>query len=101
MSDGQFLSTFDETTGVLRVSGDVDEASAVDLRSALTTHSGDPSQGLVVDLSAVTFLPSLAVGVLARAREEALGAGVPFEMVASDGSVAQRVLAVCALPYRS
>lgn len=101
MPDGPFLATFDEATGVLRVSGEIDEVSAVDLRSALAKHTGDSSQGLVVDLSAVTFLPSLAVGVLANAREKALAAGVPFEMVASDGSIAQRVLAVCALPYRS
>lgn len=101
MDDGPLLLTFDEGSGVLRVSGDVDEVSAVDLRRALATHSGDPSQGLVVDLSAVTLLPSLAVGVLAKARENALATGVSFEMVAADGSVAQRVLGVCAMPYRN
>lgn len=102
MPDGLFSSTFDETTGVLMISGDIiDEVSTVALRTALADHSDGFSRDMVVDLSTVTFLPSLAVGVLATAREETLGAGRSFEMVAPDGSVAQRVLKVCALPYRS
>lgn len=102
MPDGLCSFAFIETTGVLTVSGDlIDEESVVDLRTALAQHSSDSSRDVVLDLSAVTFLSSLAVGALAIAREEALGAGVSFEMVAPDGSVAQRILKVCAMPYRS
>lgn len=102
MDDGLSSFAFIETTGVLVVSGDIiDEESAVALRTALAKHSGDYSRDLVVDLGTVTFLSSLAVGVLASARQETLGAGASFELVAPVGSVAQRVLKVCALPYRS
>lgn len=101
MPEGLSSFAFIETTGVLMVSGDlIDEESAVALRTALAEHSSEFSRDTVVDLSTVTFLSSLAVGVLATAREETLGAGVSFEMVAPDGSVAQRILKVCALPYR-
>lgn len=92
---------FDAASRVLSVAGDVDEPQVASLRVAIDEHSGDGTTGLVVDLSAVTYLPSAAVGVLARASQQFETKGTPFELAAATGSVAQRVLTVCAMAHRS
>ncbi|MEO5853044.1 MAG: STAS domain-containing protein [Nocardioides sp.] len=92
---------FDAASRVLAVTGDVDEAQAADLRVAIDEHSGGCTTDLVVDLSAVTYLPSAAVGVLARASQRFETVGTTFELAVAAGSVAQRVLQVCAMPHRS
>ena len=96
-----FAMDFDATSGVLAVSGDLDEQPTVDLRRALEEHSEGYARGTVLDLSGVTYLPSTAVAVLARASQEFKSSGTTFELAAAAGSVAQRVLTVCAMPHRS
>ena len=49
----------------------------------------------------MTYLPSAAVGVLAKATQQFDSAGSNLELAAAVGSVAQRVLTVCAMPHRS
>ncbi len=84
--------------GVLTVAGAVDEFSVVRLRTAITDRvsRGD----VVVDLSDVDVLPSVGVGVLARAAEHARREGRSLHLVAGPDTIAQRVLQVCGLPYR-
>ncbi|MCW2798303.1 STAS domain-containing protein [Nocardioides sp.] len=101
MQERAFSSEFDPTIGTLRISGVIDEAAGDSLREALRVGSGDFSRDLVVDLNDVDFLPSMAVGVLATARNTAEDAGFRLELVAQDGTLAQRVLQVCAMPYRA
>ncbi|MCW2765500.1 MAG: Anti-anti-sigma factor [Nocardioides sp.] len=101
MQERAFSSEFEPTTGTLRISGVIDEASGGSLREALRLASEDFSRDLTVDLNDVDFLPSVAVGVLATARNAAEDAGVQLELLAHEGSLAQRILVVCALPYRS
>ncbi len=92
---------FDETTAVLAVSGDVDEESIETLRAAIEEHSAGYTTGLTVDLTGATYLPSVAVGVLVRAGQSFAAAGGGFELVATSGSLAQRVLTVSAIPHRA
>jgi len=92
---------FDATSQVLAVSGDLDEGPTAALRDFLAERARERDAGLVVDLSGVTYLPSAAVGVLARASQDLDAAGVPLELAAAAGSVAQRVLTVCAMAHRA
>lgn len=96
-----FAVAYDRKISVLRISGEIDEARAGALRDAIDKHSDGFSADLAIDLSDVSYLPSAAIGVLAMARRRSSTAGVRMELVAADGSIAQRVLAVCALPYRT
>ena len=100
-TDQSFSSSYDVATGVLSVAGDVDEISGPTLREAVNEYSAGFSRDLDGDLSDVTFLPSLAIGVLAVAMKSARENGTSFELVASEGSLAQRVLTICALPHRT
>lgn len=90
--------TLEDAGGVLTVAGAVDEFSIVQLRSAITDRvtRGD----VVVDLSDVDVLPSVGVGVLARAAEQARREGRSVHLVAEADTIAQRVLQVCGLPYQ-
>ena len=73
----------------------------MDLRRMLEEQSLDYTRAIVLDLSAVTYLPSAAVAVLLRASQKFAESGSVLELAASSGSVAQRVLTVCAIPHRS
>lgn len=90
----------DVVDGTLVVRGAVDDYGIIALRNLLAEHGGDLTGRLVVDLSEVDYLPSVAVGVLTRAMGAMRRAGGELDLVARRGTVAQRVLMVCALPYR-
>ena len=100
MPDQSFSIDSDDSRG-LSIAGDVDEPHAAALRDAIEHRSAGYTTGLVVDLTAVTYLPSVAVGVIATARQKLQAAGTTLDLVAGDGSIAQRVLSVCALPFRT
>lgn len=89
--------TLTERGDVLTVGGAVDEFSVVQLRTAIKdrVESGD----VVVDLTDVDVLPSVGVGVLARASEQARRDGRSVHLVAQADTIAQRVLQVCGLQY--
>ncbi len=101
MTEVPFTFAFDGDTATLTVAGDVDEHNAAALREGIEKHSQMYSVGMVLDLSAVTYLPSTAVGVLVRAAQEFATAGTTFELAAATGTIAERVLTVCAMPHRS
>jgi anti-anti-sigma factor len=96
-----FALAFDAATGTLTVAGDVDEQHAAALREGIEKHSQMFAVGLVVDLTAVTYLPSTAVGMLVRAHQEFATAGTELELAAAAGTIAERVLTVCAMPHRA
>ena len=75
MTEVPFAIAFDVASGTLTVAGDVDEHNAAALREGVEKHSQMYSVGMVLDLSAVTYLPSTAVGVLVRADQEFAAAG--------------------------
>ncbi|WP_122818092.1 STAS domain-containing protein [Nocardioides pantholopis] len=85
--------------GVLKVSGSVDEYAVIALRNALREQTQDYTRSLAVELSDADYLPSVAVSVLVTAIRSAGQNGVTVSLVARTGTIAQRVLLVCALPY--
>lgn len=93
--------SLDEEHHVLLVTGELDAVSAAELREQVLLHSHDFSKPLVVDLSGVQFLPSVAVGVLATTLRSAANASGSLELLAAEGTIAQRVLQITALPHRT
>jgi anti-anti-sigma factor len=81
--------------GLLLVRGDIDhhdvDRFAQQLR--VCAEAGD----VIVDLTDVTYLPSAAVTVMARARQRAAAQGVTVQFVAEHGTIAERVLAMMGL----
>lgn len=90
--------TADPATLVLH--GELDEGASVVVRELISEASGGLARDLRIELSDVQFIPSAAVGVLAKARDTARKNGAEVSFVAAEGCVAQRVLAICGLPYQ-
>lgn len=86
--------------GSLVLSGDIDAADHRALNDLIEQTSETFTQNLTVDLRSVTFLPSIIVGVLARATVLAKKNGAQVTLVAAEGSVPQRVLTVCKIPFQ-
>ncbi|MDO9457591.1 STAS domain-containing protein [Nocardioides sp.] len=84
----------------LTVTGDVDETVMPDLRDTIESVSQGYTRGLAIDLSEVTFLPSSAVALLAIAQHRAFLEGGVIDLVARQGTLAQRILATCEIPHR-
>lgn len=95
-----FDADFDKDTGVLAVSGDVDELGSLALREAIEIYSENFTRDVVVDLTDVAFLPSVAVGVLATSMKKSESASGDVDLMVREDCIAQRVLNICGLPYR-
>ena len=97
MDERPFTAT--SSPGLLTVSGSVDEYAVIALRNALREQTADYTRSLTVDLTDADYLPSVAVSVLVAAMRSAEQNGTSVSLVAAAGTIAQRVLMVCALPY--
>jgi len=93
MDDEPFSAHRDAGSGRLLVGGVIDERATADFRDALRAATEDYTEPAVVDLTAVTLMPSLAVGVLLGAMARAPGTRVEVE----PGSIAHRALEVLGL----
>jgi anti-anti-sigma factor len=83
----------------LVVMGCVDEDKVDQLRNTLNLVCADGSgQDVIVDLTQVEFLPSLAIGVLIGAMKRCAAAGRGMQLIAPEGTIARRVLDLCVLP---
>lgn len=100
VDDTPYAAAYDADADLLTVMGSVDELSGPTFRADLEKASEQFTRDLTVDLTAVDFFPSLAVGVLAVALKNARNAGRTMEVVAAAGSIVARVLTVSALPFR-
>jgi anti-anti-sigma factor len=98
MEERPFSAT--PSPGQLTVSGSVDEYAVIALRNALREQTDDYTASLAVDLTDADYLPSVAVSVLVAAMRSCEQHGAELSLVAARGTIAQRVLMVCALPYR-
>lgn len=76
MDEEPFHASRDQETGALIVGGAIDELAVADFRQALRDATDDYTAGAVVDLNGVTFMPSVAVGVLLGALARAPGTRV-------------------------
>lgn len=81
---------------VLVVQGEVDMASAPDLRDALEALIDGGRTRLVVDLSSVDFMDSSGVGVLVGAHRRLEESGGGLALVCGEGPV-RRVLGITGL----
>jgi anti-sigma B factor antagonist len=81
---------------VVSVSGELDVASAPEVRTALALAASGTGQHLILDVSDVTFIDSSALGTLLRADEQLAGDGVRMVLVCPPGPV-QRLLVMTRL----
>lgn len=99
MTSPAFRYDLDESRALLVAHGDLDEPATMELRDSILRATDQLSANLTIELSDVDFLPSSAIGVLATSQAGARRNGSTITFVATDGSVAQRVLRVCGLDY--
>jgi anti-sigma B factor antagonist len=81
---------------VVEVAGDIDLASAPELRTCLHQTINTGSRRLVVDLRQVDFIDSMGSGVLVGAHRRLRGLDGSLQLVAADGLVL-RVLRLTSL----
>ncbi len=89
--------TSTEGPAVLGLDGELDDPDAV--RAAIEDASEHYSRSLRVDLSAVTYLPSVVIGVLFGAMKQAEAAGTEVEVAVAPGTVVHSILLVTAMPH--
>ena len=81
---------------VVTVAGDVDISTSPDLRAALSGAIADGIRAIVVDLSAVSFVDSTALGVLVGAYTALRNTGGRLALV-NDHEAVLKVLRITAL----
>ena len=69
---------------VLTVSGEIDLATAPDLRERLMAQEADQVSAIVVDLTGVSFIDSTALGVLVAAYRRQEDAGRTLKLVVTE-----------------
>jgi anti-anti-sigma factor len=99
MHERPFSAAYEPGTSTLTVGGAVDELAAPTFRDDLAAALAAGPGPVVVDLTEVDYLPSVAVSVLVAALA-AKGGGAPV-LRAARGTIAQRVLELCGLPHRT
>ena len=98
MEERPFSAVMSADGRTLAVSGVIDELAVDDFRRELQRCMKGSSDAVVVDLSDVDFLPSMAVGVLVGAMNDDR---VSVTAVARKGCFAAAVLSVCGVPFES
>ncbi len=86
----------DADAGVIYVSGEVDMYTAPQLKERLLDLIDGGAKRIVVDLSAVTFIDSTALGVLIGGVRRVHGAGGAMSLVVTSRAV-ERVLSITGL----
>jgi anti-anti-sigma factor len=94
-----FTYDLDEERGLLTLHGELDELASAELRETIMKTTKELTSDLAIDLADVTFLPSPAIGVLATSEANARSHGATITFVAPAGSVAARLLTICALEH--
>lgn len=81
---------------VVTVTGEIDVATAPDLKECLVTQADDGISAIVVDLSGVSFIDSTALGVLVGAFRRQEEAGGTLKLVVTEPRIL-KVLEITAL----
>ncbi|MDF9716490.1 STAS domain-containing protein [Nocardioides sp. ChNu-99] len=89
----------DAELGRLALVGDIEAHHDSELTDLISRYSDGHRHDLLLDLTAVTFLPSSIVGTLLRARMLAVRNGVTVTFTARAATVPKRVLEVCGIPH--
>jgi len=99
VTEPDFRYDLDRERGVLTLHGELDEVASVELRTTITEATDQLTADLAIDLAEVTFMPSPAIGVLASSQEKARRQGATITFVAPDGTIAARLLTICAIDH--
>ncbi|MDX6374621.1 MAG: hypothetical protein QOD98_3609 [Nocardioidaceae bacterium] len=99
MTSAPFTYELDEQRRLLVLHGELDEPASNELRETILKATDELTSDLAIDLADVTFLPSPAIGVLATSKADAHSHGATLTFVAPAGSVAARLLTICALDH--
>jgi len=99
VTEPEFRYDLDREGGVLTLHGELDEVASVQLRDTITEATHELTSDLAIDLANVTFMPSPAIGVLASSQERARRQGATITFVAPSGTIAARLLTICALDH--
>jgi anti-anti-sigma regulatory factor len=91
--------SFDEEARVLTLTGDLYDVSTATVRAALAHSTAEFTRDVRIELSTVTYLPSLMLRELVIALRRARGQGTVVQLAAAEGSVAARILGVTAIPF--
>jgi anti-anti-sigma factor len=87
VSEERFPATWSGRTAVVTATGEVDLTNAERLRDALLAALNDGALGLVVDLTATTFLDSAGVSVLVRASRRATATAATVRLAVTATAV--------------
>jgi anti-sigma B factor antagonist len=82
VSDDHFPVTWSERTAVVTVPAEVDLTIADGLRDALLEVLNAGALGLIVDMTATTFLDSAGISAITRASRRAAASGAVIRLVA-------------------
>jgi anti-sigma B factor antagonist len=82
---------------VITPQGDIDVATVPEFREALADAAGEPSAGLVVDLSEVAFIDSSGLRVILEVNEQLRRERRELAVVAPRGTAAAVVLTLAGL----
>ncbi len=99
MTSPAFHFDLDEDRALLVAHGELDGPASVELRDTIAKATDELESNLAIDLTDVSFMPSPAIGVLASSQAMARRNGAEIILVAPPGSVAARILTICALDY--
>jgi anti-anti-sigma factor len=97
--DDPLTCEFEAATGTLLVSGSITEGSVAYLRDALRQCTSDYTRDLTVDLSEVTFLPSVGLGALGLAKRRAAENGTQLVVSTTPTSLTHRILVIAGMPF--
>lgn len=75
------------TTVVVAPAGEIDLASAEQLRSGLVAGESDADAGMVIDLRSVGFIDSTGIGELVGCQRRCRDAGTALAFVVPDGTM--------------
>ena len=87
MSEDRFPAAWSGRTAVVAASGEIDLTNADGLRDALLSVIDAGARGLVVDMTATTFLDSAGITALARASRRASATDTPLRLAVTAPSV--------------
>jgi anti-sigma B factor antagonist len=88
---------FEPAGAIVTVDGELDIVTAPVLRERLNTLAGAGVRRLVIDLSAVPFMDSVAVAALVSTKHQ-LGEGARIAVVVEEGAYTQMIFEVAGLP---
>jgi anti-anti-sigma factor len=91
-----YSADFEHVDARLTVHGEIGELDTAQFRRDLLEAVARTERPVIVDLSDVDFLPSMAIGVLVGAVKGSAG---QIELVAAKGSIAAHLLQICGLPH--